>query len=274
MRSSKTKVTHEDTQTILNGSCLFDDFFMQLCFDGSPQVAEVILRIVLNMPGLTVKTLKTQEKVPGVGVRTVCFDILAQDADGTWYNIEIQRDARGASPGRARYYSSALDVHLSEAGEKFDTLPKAIVVFITETDVLGYGRPVYNISRVIDGIGAFDDGAKIVYVNGAWCGDDDIGRLMADFSQSDPAKMHYKVLASRVQGVKSPEVVNTKGENMSEEARKVLDKYTTAWFADGKREGKQEGIQETARAMLAERIPLDTIVRCTGLTQDEVVALK
>lgn len=283
MEGSKIKVPPRDVRTILDGQCLFDDVFMQVFFEDSPQVVETVLRVVLGMPALRVETLKTQEKVAGVGIRTVCFDVLCQDADGTWYNVEIQRDSRGASPRRARYYSSALDVHLSEAGEKFDELPNTVVVFITATDVLGLGYPVYNINRTISGVGRmFDDGSRIVYVNGSWRGDDDIGRLMEDFAQRDSDKMHYKALAARAQGIKKPEVVNKKEDNMSEEAATVLKKYCVAWREEGVEEGMKKGLSQgetrkarsTARAMLADNMDVRLIARYTSLPIEEIEHLK
>lgn len=51
----------------------------------------------------------------------------------------------------------------------------------------------------------FDDGAHIVYVNGAYRGDDDLGRLMHDFACTDPAQMHYAELADRVRYFKEDE---------------------------------------------------------------------
>lgn len=51
----------------------------------------------------------------------------------------------------------------------------------------------------------FEDGEHILYVNGAYRGDDDIGRLMHDFSCSDPGDMLNKELADRTRYFKETE---------------------------------------------------------------------
>ena len=43
----------------------------------------------------------------------------------------------------------------------------------------------------------FDDGAHILYVNGAKRDDTPLGRLMQDFFCENPRKMNYKELAQR-----------------------------------------------------------------------------
>lgn len=58
---------------------------------------------------------------------------------------------------------------------------------------------MYLIERYFAGTNEpFDDGSHILYVNGAYRDDSPIGKLMHDFSCTDPAEMHYAVLADRV----------------------------------------------------------------------------
>jgi len=45
---------------------------------------------------------------------------------------------------------------------------------------------------------SFDDGSHILYVNGAYRDETPIGKLMHDFSCTDPADMYYGLLADRV----------------------------------------------------------------------------
>ena len=91
--------------------------------------------------------------------RSVRLDILATDSTGRKINVEIQRSDKGAGRKRARYNSSMMDANLLRKGEKFDELPETYVVFITEHDVIGKGRPLYHIGRYIfDTNESFDDG--------------------------------------------------------------------------------------------------------------------
>ena len=131
--------------------------------------------------------------------RSVRLDVLATNSVGHKFNIEIQRADKGAGRKRARYNSSMMDANLLEKGENFEVLPETFVVFITENDVIGKGQPLYRIERCFLETGeSFDDGSHILYVNGAYRDESPIGRLMHDFSCTNPSDMYYGVLADRV----------------------------------------------------------------------------
>ena len=61
------------------------------------------------------------------------------------------------------------------------------------------GLPLYPIERCFLGTGKRSvECLRILYVNGAYCGDTPIGKLMRDFSCTDAADMYYGTLADRV----------------------------------------------------------------------------
>ena len=76
---------------------LIDDAFFNTCFNQAIACMEFILRIILNLPKLEVIEMHSQQEVPNLYSRSVRFDILAKDADGTEYDIEVQRNDEGAS---------------------------------------------------------------------------------------------------------------------------------------------------------------------------------
>ena len=51
------------------------------------------------------------------------------------------------------------------------------------------------------------------------------------------------------------------------------EKTRNTYFANGKEEGIEIGILETAKNMLSEHLPIDTIVKCTGLSKKEIEEL-
>ncbi|MBR2214956.1 MAG: PD-(D/E)XK nuclease family transposase [Selenomonadaceae bacterium] len=128
---------------------LIDDTFFHCCFKDSPECMELLLRIVIKRPKLKVKRVTTQEQVPNIYGREVIFDVFAEDADGKNYDVEVQRSPEGAAPLRARYNSSMLDTMSVEKGVKWHDLNEIKVIFLTETDVLGGGLPIYHIRRTI-----------------------------------------------------------------------------------------------------------------------------
>ena len=165
--AEKEKLHQEDLQRI-RGFRLIDDDFMNVCFDGYIEGAELLLRIILNKPDIHVRKVTTQKLMKNLLGRDIWLDIDADDDDGTEYNVEIQRADRGAGFKRARYHSSILDAHLLHPRDDFSKLPETYVILITENDVIGKDEPLYIVERRIINIDEpFDDGEHIIYVNGA-----------------------------------------------------------------------------------------------------------
>lgn len=140
---------HQEDLQRLRGFRLLDDDFLTKCFEGDPQYIQLVLRIVLEMPDLEVVDVHTQVFVENLLNRSVRLDVLATDSADRKMNVEIQRADKGAGRKRARYNSSMMDANLLRKGEDFDTLPDNYVVFITEHDVIGKGKPLYRIGRYI-----------------------------------------------------------------------------------------------------------------------------
>lgn len=131
-------------------------------------------------------------------------------------------------------------------------LPDTYVIFITENDIFGRGAAFYNIERTNSVTGEpFNDGEHIMYVNGAYNGDSDIGRLMHDFRCADPDEMYNEMLAEKTRYLKE----NTKGLNRM---CKIIE------------EVKIETIKEIARNMLNDGMDNNAIARLTGLTFEEI----
>ena len=224
---------------------LIDDDFMNACFDGYTDGAQLLLRIILNKPDIRVKSVKTQRRIKNLLGRDICLDIDADDEDGTEYNVEIQRADKGADKKRARFHSSILDAHLLSPGDDFSDLPETFVIFITENDVIGKGKPLYRIERKIEVVDEpFDDGEHIIYVNGA---DKDasteLGKLMHDFFCTDPDDMNYKELADKVRYFKENEegvatMCKVMEDMRNESAKTAVEKRNIEIALDMIRDGK------------------------------------
>ena len=188
---------------VIRNFTLLDDTFMTQVFSENLPATQMLLRTVLQRNDMIVERSVTQLMLANLYGRSVRLDIYARDAAGMQYDIEVQGENDGAAPERARLNSALFDSRLTSPGQKFKELPETYVVFITRNDVLGGGRPVYTIERTIRETGQlFQDRAHIVYVNGAWRGDDAVGQLMHDFSCKDYRDMYNKDLASIVRHYK------------------------------------------------------------------------
>ena len=247
---------------------LIDDDFFSKCFDNDTACVQLVLQIVLDKPDLNVVDVRTQVFVENLLNRSVRLDVLATDSEGRKFNIEIQRSDKGAGRKRARYNSSMMDVNLLEKGNDFEALPEIYVIFITENDVIGLGEAVYEIERCFVKSGKrFGDGSHILYVNGSYRDDSPVGKLMHDFSCTDPSDMCYNVLADRARFFKESK------EGIAVMC-KVLDDMRRQSYQEGMAEGKNKNRKETALNLLKlGTISLDDISFATGLSLDEVKKL-
>ena len=240
----------ERYKEIIQSFTLLDDVFMTAVFQDSLPCVDLVLQIILDRPNLHATHVVTQDTVKNLHGHDVRLDIHAF-ADGQEFNIEIQRARKGAAPRRARYHSSVMDANALPESTNYDDLPESYVIFITETDVLGKGLPLYVIERTIRGDGSlFDDGTHIVYVNSSITDTNTpLGRLMHDFRCTKPAEMYYDVLAERTGAFKTREKGVT---GMNAALEKLIDEVTeekkTDWIAEGMERGMENG-RETERIM-------------------------
>ena len=239
---------------------LLDDDFMNKVFENKA-CAEFLLQIILQRSDLKVAQVHVQHEVKSLQGRSARLDILAVDQENRVYNIEIQRDDRGASVKRARYNSSLIDANITEPGEQYEKLNETHVIFITEHDVLKGGRSIYRIERTVQETGeSFGDGTHILYVNAQMKDDTALGQLMHDFSCTSADEMHYQILADRVRYFKE-----------DKEGVATMCKI----MEDMKNEAAKRNSIETARVLLAMgKLSYEEIAQSVRLlTVDEVKAL-
>ena len=157
---------------------------------------------------ITVKSVRTQEPMKNLQGRSAILDVHAVDSTKKEFDIEIQRKDSGAGAKRARHNSSLLDAHILKTGDDTEDIPDSYVIFITENDVMQGNQPIYLVERYVT-IGEnkvlFGDGSHILYVNGKYRGDDEIGKLMHDFSCTNPEDMNYEALAKKARYYKQDE---------------------------------------------------------------------
>lgn len=257
--AQKRERRHREDLERLRGFRPIDDTFMRGLFKDNIPLAELVLRIIVGKPDLTLVKCETQADLKRVtGARSVCLDAYATDNTGKKYDIEIQRADNGADPHRARYHSSALDVENLDEKQEYRELPDSYVIFITENDYYKAGEPVYVIQNMNLTLGQpFGDGAHILYVNGQYRGDSDIGRLMHDFNCTKAEDMNFELMAERTRYLKE----NPKGVGAM---CKVMEELRVESFTEGREEGRVEQAKATALKMSQKGMSIDEISELVG----------
>lgn len=199
----KERERQEDLQRLREFRPMDDDFMRCLFKDNIP-LAEMVLRIITDKKDLIITDCQTQKDMKRLaGARSICLDAYGTDSENKKYDLEIQRVDKGADPHRARYHSSVLDIENLDAGQEYTELPDTYTIFITEKDFYGKGEPVYIVERINLTTGRnFGDGEHILYVNGEFRGESEIGKLMHDFSCTEADDMIFDLMAERTRYLK------------------------------------------------------------------------
>lgn len=245
---------HEENLRILREFRPIDDTFMRCLFRDDLELAEFVLRIILDKPDLKLVSMETQKDLKRLlGARSLCLDVHGIDSENRQYDIEIQRADLGASPKRARYHAAAMDIEALDAGQDFDALPECYTIFITESDLFGRGAGVYPVERVNLVTGEmFGDWEHILFVNGQYRGEDALGHLMHDFLCNNPNEMHFPIMSDRARSCKenSEEVVGM-CKAMDDMRREMMEMGEAKGEAKGKAEGRQEELLKNVRSLKA-----------------------
>ena len=229
---------------LIDGLTLFDDDLMSRVFDKNIEATELLLRIILERK-IKVISVNGQEemKSAAVGGRNITLDVHALDENGEKMDIEVQGNSEGAHIRRARYHSSVLDSIMLKEGQEFKEIKDSYVIFIYKRDKFNEGLPLYHIDRYVRETGnLFEDGSHIIYVNGNYKGDDEIGHLMQDFHQTDPDNMHYKELS---QGVRHFKEVEEGRDTMCEAVQEYAKEYANE-YANEKQAANVKNLMESA----------------------------
>ena len=240
--AEKKEKRHQEDLDRLRSFRPMDDTFMRGLFKENLPLAELVLRIITGKPDLILTKCETQADMKRVtGARSICLDAYATDSAGKKYDIEVQRADNGADPHRARYHSSVMDVENLDEKQDYKELPDTYVIFITEKDYYKAGKPVYVVQNMNLTLGEpFEDGTHILYVNGEYRGDSDIGRLMHDFNCTSAEDMNFDLMAERTRYLKE----NPKGVGSM---CKAMEELRVESFAEGKAEGVEIGKMEQAK---------------------------
>ncbi len=259
---STTEQTHQQDLERLKSLRYMDDDFMTVCLADNFEGVELILRIVLGREDIKIKSVRTQEPLKNLQGRSAILDVHAVDSTKKEFDIEIQRKDAGAGAKRARHNSSLLDAHILKAGDDTEDIPDSYVIFITENDVMGKNQAIYHIQRYVEtneGKELFGDGSHIIYVNGKYRGNDEVGKLMHDFACTNPDDMNYETLAKRARYFKQDEKGVAAMCKIMEDMRNE--------------KAKEVRIDNALRMIKDGELSLEKIALYSGLSVDEVKEL-
>ncbi|MCI5752521.1 MAG: PD-(D/E)XK nuclease family transposase [Oscillospiraceae bacterium] len=257
----------DELRTIANYRPIDDDFMRELFRDDLP-LAQYVLRTITGIEDLQLISQTTQYDMKRLlGSRSICLDVFGTDSKGRKFDLEIQRADSGATPQRARYHSSAIDVEFLKAKEEFTELPESYVIFITENDVRGEKRLIYSFERTETSTGSpLGDGTHIIFVNGAYNNAEDtseLAKLVHDLRCKSADEMYTKQIADKTRFFKeTPEGVSIMCKAMEELCNERAKEAVI-----------YEKIQIAVNLLNRGKDTFEEISALTGLTLEEVQEL-
>ena len=211
--------------------CLLDDVFFSACFRHNEAAVNLMLRILLERPDFKVEKFELQHEIQSLFSHSIRMDVIASDAKGTKFNVEIQNAKSEASPKRVRYYQGIIDIDSLPKGANYKNLPETYIIFVLENDPYGAGLPLYHIDSSIRELGLkYEPEAHIIFANAAYKEDkrqsnemSEIAKLMSDMRETNPNKMYFSEFSERAKYYKFDEggkaEMNGAMEALKEEAR-------------------------------------------------------
>ena len=209
---------------------LFSNLFMSVALEDRA-ACEHVLRILTGIDTLTVIDQKTQYRVSNVISRDVVFDVLAQDASGKLYNIEIQRADAIDHSRRVALYAAELITEFMRKGSPVDDTPEVYIFYLSETDLLCTNQCIDWVGKKLLKSGLdYEDGIHIAFANAEVDDASDVAKLMQYFKKADPDDPSQGALSRRVFLMKR-----------EKEGEAIMCQISDKIFSEGKREGKMEG---------------------------------
>lgn len=132
---------------------------------------ECVLSIILDEPGLKLKTVKVENVVLNdSGYRAIRLDSWALDYKDRQFNSEMQNDTEhDIIPKRSRFYQSLMDSHTLKAGKamKYKNMPDTMIIFITQDDIFHKDVAQYIFTEKCDEFPEMElqDGTKKIFLN-------------------------------------------------------------------------------------------------------------
>lgn len=172
---------------------LMDDVLMVKCFENSPECTDLLLQLILKKPVLQSKKVTAQWQEQSIGL-----DILATDSGGQHYKVKVFRDDTADKKRR-----SGLELYRTEYAATQNGIDHKVVahfvIYIVEHGATR--KPIDRGGIILDGGGEHNHWGFMTtafYVNCDRKNRSPLGKLMYDFSCTDPSFMNYPLLADRV----------------------------------------------------------------------------
>ena len=269
------------------------------------QDREICAGVIERLLGIKVGKIKYPklQKIiaPYYSTHGVRLDVYLENST-TVFDVEIQTTPVAALGKRMRYYQSMIDIDHLTQGNPYDVLKESYVLFLCKKVPYKEKRSVYRFERTSEGISAGDNSHWIVY------------NLEQSKEESDASLRAFMEYVGSGNSTENDALVERIAHTVEKLKRNELfrDEYRAMNLHDydklsqgraqgrkegialgrqegitlgrqegiaqglqkGMAQGRQEGILMTARGLIEIGLSLEQITKVTGLSLEQVTALK
>lgn len=208
-----------------------------------PEVCTLFLEALLQKKIARIEYIGKEQDISDSylnhGIR---LDVYLADAEGTRYDVEMQRTDQKALERRIRYYQSGIDRTLLEKGVDYEELPESYIIFVCDFDYYKRGLACYERVSTIKGCEdvAFVDGSHAFILN-------------SHYSEANASKDVVEFLdyiRTNDDGTPATGALLEKAKEMVNEVRhdKTKEVAYMTWamsIRDARKEGREEGREES-----------------------------
>ena len=263
--------TYEEQKAFVSKLNVIDDVFFQKMAEDR-EVAEEMLRIILEKPKLKVIENQVQRFLRNTGAHSVILDLLCEDEDHSFINCKVQKEEDDDYQKRVRFNRSNIDTIFTEKGIDYKELPDVYIILISKFDTFREGKTIYHINRVIEETGTIvENGTHEIYVNAAIDDKSDIAELMQYFKKSVGEHQNFQKLCNRVKYFKETQKgVSNMCKLVEDYAKEYAEKYAEKY---AKEYAEQQSIENAAN-LLKNGVSVDIIAdSIPTLSRDIIISL-
>ena len=203
------------------------------------------------------------------------------------FDLELQTGNYNDLLLRSRYYQSASDTATTKRRTQFRKLKETFIIFLCVDDPFGAGLPVYTKKTAFaetDQVVYDDKTHSVFYNSSAWQkaeseelknvlrfvyesrADSDYTKALEESSVCAKARSEWEDEYMYVMDIIEDEKELAREEGLAEGRATGLAEGR----AEGLAEGSRQNALETAHNLLSEGIPVATVLKCTGLTEEDL----
>ena len=208
----------------------------------------------------------------------VRLDVYVKDSERI-FDLELQTGDYDHLLLRSRYYQSASDVATTKRRTQFKKLKETFIIFLCVDDPFGAGIPVYTKKTIFaetDKVIYDDKTHSVFYNSSAWqkAESEELKNVLRFVYESWADSDYTKALEESSAAAKARPEWEDEYMYLMDIIDEEKELAHEAGLAEGLSQGEQRGARqkalETAQKMLAKQIPLETVLECTGLTEEEL----